>query len=110
LVRWNFFNENLFNSDKILTSKGIQRRYEEATKRRKNNECSLFWLLDDINVNINTQDSTINVNINAQSKVKESKVKESKVKYSKKKDSKVEETEVEEGLITEVEFDNFFNS
>jgi len=80
LVRWNFFNENLFNSDKILTSKGIQRRYEEATKRRKNNECSLFWLLDDINVNINTQDSTINVNINAQSKVKESKVKESKVK------------------------------
>ena len=79
LVRWNFFDENLFNSGKILTSKGIQRRYEEATKRRKNNECSLFWLLDDVNVNINTQDNAINVNINTQSKVKESKVKESKL-------------------------------
>ena len=78
LVKWNFFNENLFNSDKILTSKGIQRRYEEATKRRKNNECSLFWLLDDINVYNNSQESVINVNINTQSKVKESKGKEIK--------------------------------
>lgn len=35
LVKWGFFNEHLFNSDKILTSTGIQRRYFEAARRRK---------------------------------------------------------------------------
>lgn len=35
LVKWGFFLESLFNSDKILTSSAIQRRYFEATKRRQ---------------------------------------------------------------------------
>lgn len=35
LVKWGFFLESLFNSDKILTSSAIQRRYFEATRRRQ---------------------------------------------------------------------------
>ncbi|MCM1220092.1 MAG: DUF4373 domain-containing protein [Lachnospiraceae bacterium] len=34
LVRWGFFCRSLFDSDKILTSEGIQRRYFEAIKFR----------------------------------------------------------------------------
>lgn len=79
LVKWGFFDEHLFNSDKILTSSGIQKRYFEATKRRKDVLINTKWLLKGINVNINQQAKVVNVNINAQSKVKERKVKEKKV-------------------------------
>lgn len=34
LVKWEFFDKGLFDSDRILTSAGIQNRYFEATKRR----------------------------------------------------------------------------
>ena len=34
LVKWEFFEKNLFSSAGILTSKGIQRRFFEITKRR----------------------------------------------------------------------------
>ncbi len=34
LVQWGFFDETLFNSVRILTSKGIQKRYFEITNRR----------------------------------------------------------------------------
>ena len=35
LVKWGFFDKDLFNSAKVLTSHGIQRRYFEAIRRRK---------------------------------------------------------------------------
>ncbi len=35
LVRRGFFDESLFNSDSVLTSEGIQRRYFEATRLRE---------------------------------------------------------------------------
>lgn len=48
LVKWNFFDENLFYSAGILTSKGIQVRYKEATRKRKlDYEKMEFWLLFD---------------------------------------------------------------
>lgn len=34
LVRWGFFDQSLFDSAKILTSRGIQSRYFEITKKR----------------------------------------------------------------------------
>lgn len=34
LVRWGFFDKGLFDSTGVLTSRGIQRRYFEASKRR----------------------------------------------------------------------------
>lgn len=80
LAKWGFFNEDLLGSDKILTSKGIQERYKEATKRRKNHKTRNYWLLDIVNVNINPSSSNINEELNPQSKVKESKVKEKREK------------------------------
>ena len=35
LVKWGFFDKDLFNSAKVLTSRGIQCRYFEAIRRRK---------------------------------------------------------------------------
>ena len=34
LVNWGFFDKDLFRSDQILTSRGIQSRYFEITKKR----------------------------------------------------------------------------
>ena len=77
LVKWGFFNEDLFNSVKILTSRGIQLRFQEATIRRKNNAVSNYSLLSAVNVcnnkdnaNINYTSTEINADINTQSKVK----------------------------------------
>jgi DnaD/phage-associated family protein len=96
-------NEGLFNAEiykqyNILTSKGIQRRYLEATKRRKelefkqpfflleanevksiigSNKISIF-LVDDNNNRINVNNNLVNENISTQRKGKERKEKESK--------------------------------
>ena len=64
LVTWGFFDEDLFNSAKVLTSENIQARYLEATKRRKPTK-PLKYL---INANNNSQAEGVNVNINPQSK------------------------------------------
>lgn len=45
LVRWEFFDKALFNSEKILTSKGIQSRYFQAAKRRKLDEITPHLLI-----------------------------------------------------------------
>lgn len=84
-IRRGVFDSNLFKKYGVLTSKGIQQRYIEATSRRKQVEIYREYLLIEVdffsknvsiislNVNINSE----NVNINSQSKVKESKVKKS---------------------------------
>lgn len=76
LVKYGFFDESIFREHAVLTSKGIQKRYLEAVKRRKNVLCEHYWLLNGVNVNINPASKGVNVNISTQSKVKESKVKE----------------------------------
>lgn len=89
------FDENLFNKYKIITSKGIQSRYFEITKRRRKVEVINQYLLVnvsetndicpvDVNVAetlVNVTETLVNVNNNeviarksTQSKVKESKV------------------------------------
>lgn len=87
-VKWGLFEDNLLKTHKILTSKGIQRRYLEAAGRRQKVEMSKEYLLLDkdivnvyknlVIVNINDGSEVVNVDINPQSKVKESKVKKSK--------------------------------
>lgn len=82
-LKWDLFDSGLYESHNILTSKGIQKRYLEATTRRKKVEIEGELLLLDVNeykniLIVNT--NPINDNINPQSKVKESKGKESKVK------------------------------
>lgn len=74
LVEWQFFDKDLFNSAKVLTSVNIQNRYFEAIKRRKSPKPTLCV----INVDINTDSSVVNDDINTQSKVNKSKVNEIK--------------------------------
>ena len=76
------FDENLFNEYKIITSKGIQSRFFEITKRRKNNHVINEYLLVNVaETNVNVAETNVNANnneVNA-SKSTQSKVKESKV-------------------------------
>lgn len=48
LVKWDFIDKGLFDSAKIITSRGIQKRFKEATRKRKYNYSILeYWLLDE---------------------------------------------------------------
>ncbi len=71
LVKYEFFDEFLFREKKILTSSGIQKRFLEATKRRKNIDDLPFLL---VNVYNNYASSKLMHTKSTQSKVKESKV------------------------------------
>ena len=101
-LKWGIFNESLYNKYGILTSKGIQKRFIEATQRRTEVEfIKEYLLIKDVeklyprkskngefmvNVNIISINDSINEinDVNStQSKVKESKVEKSKVKKSK---------------------------
>ena len=91
LVKWDFFDKTLFHSAKVLTSKGIQRRYFTATKRRQTRENPAYLLVaEDINDDPRLPFQTtiswpetgdaarsngVNVCNNPQRKVKESKLK-----------------------------------
>jgi hypothetical protein len=75
LVAWGFFDKSLFDSAKVLTSKGIQSRFQEATKRRNSCEITVNAINYGVNDNKNPLSAGVNVVNNTQSKVKESKVK-----------------------------------
>lgn len=84
LIAYGTFSEELFNSAKVLTSQRIQETYEDATKRRKSQKPTKYW----INVDINKDTSVVNVDINPQSKVNKSKVNKSKSNNNKKNKTK----------------------
>ena len=95
-LRRNLFSAEMLDKYGILTSSGIQKRYLEATSRRKSVELIEEYLLLDVstlpdNVCINS----INVDINSINAYRstQSKVKESKGKESKGKQRKVEDTQ-----------------
>lgn len=68
-----FFEKNLFDRYHILTSRGIQKRFFEITKRRKNFHVDQRYLL------VNVTETGVNVCNGTQSKVKESKVKDREI-------------------------------
>lgn len=82
-IRRDIFSETLFNKYQILTSKGIQERYLNATSRRERVELKKeYLLLSDGKIpknavinSINANNNSINVDKNPQSKVEKSKVK-----------------------------------
>lgn len=88
LVKWGFFDKDLFEREKILTSSGIQKRYLAAVGRRQKVKIiKKYLLLDKETVNVcknlvivdnNSNSEGVNDDIGTQSKVKKSKVKESK--------------------------------
>lgn len=81
LVFWGFFDQSLFDTAGVLTSRGIQQRYFEAVRRRQPIDSDLPFLLVNVGRNhINVDNNSVNVNINA---TKESKVKEIKEKETK---------------------------
>lgn len=93
-IQVGFFDYELYEKYGILTSNGIQKRFFEATERRKeilfNEDFRINVSENGINVNINP----INANISTQSKVKESKVKESKVDRYATAEKKIMENKI----------------
>ncbi|MCF0219354.1 MAG: DUF4373 domain-containing protein [Muribaculaceae bacterium] len=71
LVKWGFLDPNLFSTAKILTSRGIQNRYFEATKRWKHSTLDLPYLM------VNVAETPVNV---AETPIKEKKRKKKKDK------------------------------
>ncbi|VDH16132.1 Uncharacterised protein [Algoriella xinjiangensis] len=73
LAKWNFIDENLFISSNIITSKGIQTRFKEATRKRKLDYENLEnWLIFDENGVSSAHNSPSGVlmpSLNTQSKV-----------------------------------------
>ena len=87
LVRWDFFDKDLFHSARVLTSSGIQKRYFSAVQRRKfgdslpfligSNECDRDTARKNgVNVYNNSSQEELMYAKTPQSKVKESKVNE----------------------------------
>ena len=99
LIEIEFFDKNLYEKHRILTSKGIQKRFISATERRKDvNLITKYNLVNvdnnsssdvvnvynnPVNVDNNSSSDAVNVGNNQQRKEKKSKVKKSKEKQSK---------------------------
>lgn len=64
LVRWGFFEQTLFSTVSVLTSKGIQERYFKAIKRRKDSSNYPYLLVNVDNNKVNISNNDINVNTN----------------------------------------------
>jgi hypothetical protein len=87
-LKWGIFDKSIYEKHKVLTSRGIQRRYLKAADRRQRVQISsAYMLLDGEEVNVyknlvivddNYHSSNHSANINPQSKVKKSKVKNSR--------------------------------
>ena len=45
LVKWDFFDKELFNQQGVLTSREVQKHFFNATKRRRNNIAQMPFLL-----------------------------------------------------------------
>lgn len=97
LVKWGFYDQSLFDSDKILTSVGIQTRYFEAIKRRKTNEVFPYLLVNVCNNGVNDNNNSISADSNTQSKGNNSTVidKEILSNESKKKAEELKRIEQE---------------
>lgn len=75
-LRWKLFAKTLFDQFQILTSRGIQKRYIEASKRRKDVDfIKEYLLLHDIEerypekVNVNINSINVDINLEADSNI-----------------------------------------
>lgn len=67
-ARWGLFDKNLFEQHKVLTSKGIQRRYLKAAERRQSVQIEKEYLLLD-GIEVNDYKNLVIVDINYNSEV-----------------------------------------
>lgn len=97
------FDINLYKQYEILTSKGIQKRYKEMVKRRKDVEVVEEYLLINSDFGVNANIIKVNdSNNNTSSIVNDSKSTQSKVKETKVNKSKVNKTKVNKTIDTNV--------
>ena len=75
-IQVGFFDESQYKKNKILTSNGIQKRFLEATERRKISVFNEKYRVNVSNNSINVSNNSINDDRSTQSKVKKSKVNE----------------------------------
>lgn len=61
LIDYGTFDKSLFGSDNVLTSQRIQTTYLDATKRRRKQKPTLYW----INVDNNPRSTVVNVDNNS---------------------------------------------
>ena len=61
LVRWGFFDKGLFDSVRVLTSRGIQKRFFGAVKRRKSDDDYPYLLIDINNNPVDVGNNEVNV-------------------------------------------------
>ncbi|KAA0944107.1 DUF4373 domain-containing protein [Sporosarcina sp. ANT_H38] len=93
-IKYGIFNKGIYETYKVLTSAGIQERYFEATKRRKNvTVVNQYMLINDVK-KVNVDINEVNVDINGDicntpfTLTPQSKVKERKVNQSKQQETK----------------------
>lgn len=60
LVKWGFFDQSLFDSVKVLTSPGIQRRYFEITKRCERDADLPYLLINVAKTRVNAAKTRVN--------------------------------------------------
>lgn len=73
-----FFDKEMYERQHILTSRGIQSRFKESTRKRKDVTIKKeYWIIDDNN-EINDADNSVNDTDNEQSKEKKTKEKNRK--------------------------------
>lgn len=91
-LRWGFFHKETYEQHGILTSKGFQKRYLLATRRRKNIQIKPeYRLIEDNNTSLsevnddNNSGSTVDNGGNEDTETSQSKRKEKKVNNSRRK-------------------------
>lgn len=101
------FEETTFKKYGILTSKGIQTRYLEATTRRREIILIKEFLLINVNADNNPKVKLVNVDVNSETnEVEGDSNPQSKVKESKVKESKVNQTTTKENLVDDAPKNN----
>lgn len=93
------FSKKMFEESKVLTSKGIQERYQEICRILKRKSIiSEYSLINSEELGNNSEELIISVEEKTQSKVKESKGKEIKVNYKFRLREKIYEINVSDFL------------
>lgn len=77
-IEYGIFDKSKFERFSILTSNGIQKRFFEATKKRKNAEIIDDYIINSEITSVNSEIIGVNAEFSTQSKVKERRVKEIK--------------------------------
>ncbi len=77
LVKWNFFDKNLFDSANVLSSSGIQRRYFQGVRRRSSSMDMPYILVSDSNNEVSDGNNPIPTEF-LLSKMPQNKVKKNK--------------------------------